>query len=82
MKKPTSMTSPMNPTQQICQMLRWKGHSREATTGEQQFAFARNQVPYTCLRTCQPWGPDDEPAVPEGCDAGRSCFAAPTLRDA
>jgi hypothetical protein len=74
------MTKPASP--QICQMLRWKGYDREAPTAERQFAFTRNQVPYTCLRTCQPWGPDDEPAVPEGCDAGRSCFAAPTLRDA
>jgi hypothetical protein len=74
------MTKPASP--QICQFLRWKGHDREAPAAERRFAFARNQVPYTCLRTCQPWGPDDEPAVPEGCDAGRGCFAAPTLRDA
>ena len=59
--KATKATIPVSPP--ICQHLRWKGRSREATTGEQQFAFARNQVPYTCLRTCQPWGPDDEPAV-------------------
>ncbi len=65
-----------------CQFLRWKGHSRESHPGEQRFAFARNQVPYTCLRTCQPWGPDDEPAVPEGCDSGRACYEKPALRDA
>lgn len=59
--------------------LRWKGHSPDAEVGERHFAFARNQVPYTCLRTCQPWGPDDEPAVPEGCDAARPCFEAPTV---
>lgn len=67
---------------QICQFLRWKGHSREAAPGEMRFAFARNQVPYTCLRTCQPWGPDDEPAAPEGCDGSRPCFEAIPLRDA
>jgi hypothetical protein len=70
------------PSPQICQLLRWKGYDREAAVSEREFAFARNQVPYTCLRTCQPWGPDDEPALPEGCDAGRSCYAAPVLRDA
>ncbi|MBA3546584.1 MAG: hypothetical protein H0T76_08885 [Nannocystis sp.] len=78
------MTKPESP--QICQLLRWKGFDREASPGEQRFAFARNQVPYTCLRTCQPWGPDDEPAVPEGCDEARPCFGGvrpgPPLRDA
>ncbi len=80
MTKPTQPTKPVSP--QICQFLRWKGYDREASIAERQFAFTRNQVPYTCLRTCQPWGPDDEPAVPEGCDAGRRCFATPALRDA
>jgi hypothetical protein len=80
MTKPTKPTKPVSP--QICQFLRWKGYDREASIAERQFAFTRNQVPYTCLRTCQPWGPDDEPAVPEGCDAGRRCFATPALRDA
>lgn len=78
--QPTKPTKPVSP--QICQFLRWKGYDREASIAERQFAFTRNQVPYTCLRTCQPWGPDDEPAVPEGCDAGRRCFATPALRDA
>ena len=68
----------MKPTP-VCQMLRWKGHSADAEPGERRFTFARNQVPYTCLRTCQPWGPDDEPAVPEGCDDARPCFEAPPV---
>jgi len=65
----------------VCDMLRWKGHHREAEGGERRFAFARNQVPYTCLKTCQPFGPDDGPAVPEGCGEERSCFEGPPLRD-
>ncbi|MBL8972500.1 MAG: hypothetical protein JNK56_18070 [Myxococcales bacterium] len=65
----------------ICEFLRWKGHHGEAEAGERRFAFARNQVPYTCLKTCQPFGPDDGPAVPEGCDDSRVCFEGPPLRD-
>ena len=71
-----------------CHFLRWKGHDRAAGPGERSFAFARNQVPYTCLRTCQPFGPDDEPAAPECCDDARPCYepASPPdpgpLRDA
>lgn len=66
----------------FCQYLRWKGFDRAAGPGERGFAFARNQVPYTCLRTCQPFGPDDEPAAPERCDGARPCFEAAELRDA
>ncbi len=65
----------------ICALLRWKGHHGEAELGERRFAFARNQVPYTCLKTCQPFGPDDGPAVPEGCDDSRACYVGPALRD-
>lgn len=70
-------------TTPICEFLRWKGQHREAEAGEQRLGtLARNQVPYTCLKTCQPWGPDDQPAVPEGCDGSRSCcFEGPPLRD-
>ena len=57
----------------LCKYLRWKGHSRDSDVAELNFTFARNQVTYSCLRTCQPWGPDDELAAPEGCHAGRPC---------
>lgn len=77
--KPTDESNKAAPA---CQMLRWKGHDRAAGPGERSFAFARNQVPYTCLRTCQPFGPDDEPAAPERCDRERPCYEAPPLRDA
>lgn len=60
---------------QICNFLRWKGHTRDiAELGEVQLTFARNQVPYTCLQTCQPWGPDDELAAPECCNDSRPCY--------
>jgi hypothetical protein len=70
----------------ICRHLRWKSYTRDAEDlDEFEVTFARNQVPYTCLRTCQPWGPDEELAVPEGCNGARACYErsplAPPLRD-
>jgi len=59
----------------ICRNLRWKGFARDAEDlDEFHHTFARNQVPYSCLRTCQPWGPDDELAAPECCNDSRPCF--------
>lgn len=31
-------------------------------------------VPCWCLKTMQPYGPDDEAASADACDSGRSCF--------
>ena len=31
---------------------------------------------YWCLRTMEPWGPDDRPAEPLACREGRCCHAA------
>ncbi len=58
----------------ICSFLRWKGYSEECSDAELAYIFARNSVPYTCLRTCQPWGMDDGPAEPESCRPDRLCF--------
>lgn len=61
---------------QLCHSLRWKSwYGSEAFTEATLSAqFRSNEVPYTCLRTCQPWGPDDGPALPESCGSFRSCF--------
>lgn len=62
---------------QVCRYLRWKSVSRDSDDPEQlATTFAKNQVPYTCLHTCQSWGPDDDLAASENCSAARSCFAA------
>jgi hypothetical protein len=58
----------------VCSRLRWKGYDEEMEPDEVMTAALRNNVPYLCLRTCQPWGIDDRPAIPERCVHGRSCF--------
>lgn len=60
---------------ELCSKLRWKGFSREIEgVDELALVFARNHVQYSCLTTCQPWGPDDELAAPECCNGARPCF--------
>lgn len=59
----------------LCRKLRWKSHSR--TTGNPMVvleSLRRNQVPFTCLHTCQVFGPDDDLVAPELCDRTRSCY--------
>ncbi len=61
----------------LCVNLRWKSASRESDDDDEILAaFLRNQVPYTCLSTCQSWGPDGEIVAPELCEPGRTCFHA------
>ena len=60
----------------ICRNLRWKGHADDLSEARLLEVIAHNHVPYACLRTAQPWGIDDEPAVPERCTRGRACFRA------
>lgn len=60
---------------QLCRHLRWKTFSRAAADPQEiRASLLRNQVPFSCLRTCQPWGPDDDLAAPELCGSGRECF--------
>jgi hypothetical protein len=59
---------------EVCARLRWKGHHASMPDALRRKVFARNAVPYTCLETGQPWGPCEEPAAPELCVRGRSCF--------
>lgn len=67
---------------QLCRHLRWKTFSRaNADVEEIRASLRKNQVPFSCLRTCQPWGPDDDLAAPELCGAGRDCFEQDPLAD-
>ena len=60
----------------LCAHLRWKSFygARWATRAEMSAAMTRDDTPYSCLHTCQPWGPDDDAAAPERCQPDRSCF--------
>lgn len=61
----------------LCRSLRWKSLHLQPTWTEAELAevFAHNEVPYSCLRTAQPWGPDDAACAPERCTPDRGCFA-------
>ncbi len=60
----------------LCRHLRWKGYfgRRWRSEAELEAALALSDAPFSCLRTCQAWGPDDDLAAPEICDRERSCF--------
>ncbi len=57
-----------------CRFLRWKGFYADPTSDEVTLDFLKNEVPYSCLKTCQPWGPDDQVVAPESCVEERGCF--------
>ena len=61
-----------------CRHLRWKSFAFGDDDGEDPIALAesllKRQVPFSCLRTCQAWGPDDDLVSPEDCIEGRACF--------
>lgn len=60
---------------ELCRYLRWKTFSKDSGDPQQIWeSLVRSQVPFSCLRTCQSWGPDDELASPECCNRGRACF--------
>lgn len=60
----------------LCRFLRWKGYydSRWPDTQALVDAHAANDAPYSCIKTCQPVGPDGDLAAPERCGDGRGCF--------
>ena len=60
----------------LCRYLRWKAYygARWDTAADLAADLARNDVPFGCLHTCRPWGPDDDLAAPERCAPGRACF--------
>ena len=60
----------------LCRSLRWKSWYSAPSFTEEELAaqVAANEVPWSCLQTAQPWGPDDEACTPEGCGPDRPCF--------
>ncbi len=76
MIKPEHLPRGLSPDDvQLCRSLRGQSISRDLDDpGEIAAAFARNHVPYSCLKTCQPWGPDDDVAAPELCTRDRGCY--------
>ncbi len=60
----------------LCRFLRWKTGYGELYRDVDELAaiLARNEVPFACLRTQQPWGPDESAALPEQCAPGRPCY--------
>jgi hypothetical protein len=67
----------------LCRSLRWKAlYGVTSLSRDELLAHVQaNDVPYGCLRSCEPWGPDGHPAAPEACQPGRACFApSPRLR--
>lgn len=66
---------------ELCQSLRWKSYYGQDWEDEEHLlaVLMRNEVPYSCLKTCRSWGPDDDIAAPERCTSNRPCFEASPL---
>lgn len=58
----------------VCHCLRWKGYHPDLEPEGFEQAFLQNHVPYSCLRTGQPWGSDGDIAAPEACTPERDCY--------
>lgn len=71
----------MNPIRfDLCKHLRWKSHSRDSGSPAAILeSLQRQQVPFSCLHTCQPFGPDDDIVAPDLCCSERSCFVQSRL---
>ncbi|MFM2247656.1 MAG: hypothetical protein RL071_3730 [Pseudomonadota bacterium] len=67
----------MSATVHLCRKLRWKGFYGASWPSPEALAaaFREADAPFSCLWTCQPWGPDDGRAAPEACGPDRACFA-------
>lgn len=68
---------------ELCNWLRFKSLTAFPSLSEEQLAalYAADDVPYSCLQTCQAWGPDEDVASPEACTSARRCFKpSPRLR--
>lgn len=68
----------------LCRFLRWKSvsHGEGSEPIDLLRSLQRQAVPFSCLLTCQSWGPDDEPASAGGCtDPSRGCFDPADLPD-
>jgi hypothetical protein len=63
-----------------CRWLRWKGWREDRLSGRSVAEIAeQNVVPYSCLRTCQPGGPDGRLASAASCGEHRGCFERDAL---
>ncbi len=73
----------MNPIQfDLCKHLRWKSHARDSGSPAAILeSLRRQQVPFSCLYTCQAWGPDDDIVSPGSCSSARDCFEQSRLVD-
>lgn len=62
---------------ELCRSLRWKSFYGQPSFASEDLVrlFLANDVPYTCLQTCETWGQDGAPAAPERCQPGRACFS-------
>ena len=73
------MTSPLGPD--ICEKLRTKtmylNTDYRASADE---PGGRGTAAFWCLKTHRPLGPDDLPACPEDCHAGRACAVVQSPR--
>lgn len=60
----------------LCRSLRWKGFygATFPDRASVERALTSADAPFSCVRTCQPWGPDEQPSWPEACQPGRGCF--------
>lgn len=70
---------------ELCRSLRWKSFymQKSFSAEDLQLLFSLNEVPYSCLQTCEAWGPDEALSAPERCQPGRGCFEpSPRLRRA
>jgi hypothetical protein len=64
-------------TEPLCRHLRWKSAAQSSADPEEvAWSLRRRRVPFSCLRTCEAWGPDDELVAPEDCTPDRPCFVA------
>jgi hypothetical protein len=58
-----------------CRSLRWKDYELDSLSLERvAVAFTEKSEQWTCLKTAQTAGWDDELASAQGCDPSRSCY--------
>ena len=54
--------------------MRWKGYMQKRSPVAIEIALYRNEVPFSCQETYEPWGRDGRPVAPEKCTEERACF--------
>ncbi|MFT4624809.1 MAG: hypothetical protein ACI8PZ_003472 [Myxococcota bacterium] len=60
----------------LCDWMRSKSLGTRHFTSQADLEAALTSVdsPFSCLRTCQPWGPDGQLCAPGTCGEERTCF--------